>query len=325
MACDSKQNKGSLIPKNLADMIKQILSKIEGSPSDSDVMIYRGEIARHGYEKVSDLCERQTGRKNVLLMLETPGGDADSAFRIARCLGSRYKKFTVIVPGWCKSAGTILCLGANELVISDRGELGPLDVQIRKTDELGELGSGLDLMKTFGYLQNNAYEAFRSFMVDIRMGGQMSTKIAAEMATALSVGLYGKIFAQIDPVKVGEVQRALSIASAYGELLDEKSKNLKDGALAKLVAGYPTHGFVIDRKEAKQLFENVRKPSPEEDCLCRFLMKTTNPTIDYFHPKDEEESTHHDQDEKHTPQDAVSSYASEGNGVGDAGAQDAHG
>ena len=91
------------------------------------------------------------------------------------------------------------------------------------------------------------------------------------------------------------------------------------------MAGYPTHGFVIDRKEAKQLFENVRKPSREEDCLCRFLMKTTNPTIDYFHPKDEEEPTHHDQDEKHTPPDAVSAHASEGNGVGDAGAQDAHG
>lgn len=53
MTCDSKQDKGPVIPRNLADMIKQILSKIEGSPSDSDVLIYRGEIARHGYEKVS--------------------------------------------------------------------------------------------------------------------------------------------------------------------------------------------------------------------------------------------------------------------------------
>ena len=67
-------------------------------------------------------------RKNVLVLLVTLGGDADSAFRIVRFLRRSYDKVTVFVPSLCKSAGTLICLGAYEVVIPEAGELGPLDV-----------------------------------------------------------------------------------------------------------------------------------------------------------------------------------------------------
>ena len=65
---------GPSVKQELFSMIEKIVQKIESSPSDCDVMFYRGEIDRAGYEQVSDLCEMDTGRKNVLLVLETPGG-----------------------------------------------------------------------------------------------------------------------------------------------------------------------------------------------------------------------------------------------------------
>jgi ClpP class serine protease len=40
------------------------------------------------------------------------------------------------VSGYCKSAGTLIALGANELAFGEHGELGPLDVQIAKRDEV---------------------------------------------------------------------------------------------------------------------------------------------------------------------------------------------
>ena len=36
-----------------------------------------------------------------------------------------------------------MCIGAHELMMGDRGELGPLDVQIVKADEMDEQKSGL--------------------------------------------------------------------------------------------------------------------------------------------------------------------------------------
>jgi hypothetical protein len=72
-------------------------------------------------------------------------------------------------------------------------------------------------------------------------------------------------FEQVDPIKVGELQRGMLIATRYGGMLNDRSKMLKTDTLGKLVAGYPTHGFVIDRKEAKSLFERVREPNWAED------------------------------------------------------------
>jgi hypothetical protein len=67
------------------------------------------------------------------------------------------------------------------------------------------------------------------------------------------------IYEQIDPVRLAEIERLLRIASEYGDRLD--AGNLKPGALAKLLAGYPSHGFVIDRAEAGTIFSNISEPT----------------------------------------------------------------
>jgi hypothetical protein len=73
---------------------------------------------------------------------------------------------------------------------------------------------------------------------------------------------------QLDPMRIGEMDRAVSIVSAYGERLIKKGKNAKDGALSRLVAGYPSHAFVIDRDEAKELFKSIVDPDDGEKDFC---------------------------------------------------------
>jgi hypothetical protein len=46
---------------------------------------------------------------------------------------------------------------------------------------------------------------------------------------------------------------------------------LKDGALEKLVTYYPSHDFVIDRDEARELFRRVREPTTDEAELLKYL------------------------------------------------------
>lgn len=77
--------------------------------------------------------------------------------------------------------------------------------------------------------------------------------------------------AQIDPLTWGEHQRAVSIALGYGERLAAAKKSLKDNALLRLVTGYPSHTFVIDRSEAKTLFNNVKRPEGEQETLDMLL------------------------------------------------------
>jgi Serine dehydrogenase proteinase len=231
-------------------------------------IFYSGLISYDGYEKVTGICEHATG-DSATLYLRTPGGSPDFAFRIARALRHSFKKkLTLVVPKQCKSAGTLIAIGATEIVIADRGELGPLDIQLAKKDELFEMGSGLDIITALGVVREEAVTAFQNCIVSLKnTGRQVSARMAAELAANLVAQMVSPLYQQIDPLRIAETQRSIAIAMAYGSRLDEYDRNLRPGALIKLITEYPSHGFVIDRKEAKQLFKSVRSTTDIESRL----------------------------------------------------------
>jgi len=231
---------------------------------NGDVFLYYGGISRTGYDQLSNTLEDTHDKKEkVCLILATHGGNPDAGYRIARALSHYYKTIEILIPDMCKSAGTLLCVGANKLIIGDRGELGPLDIQLSKPDEMFENMSGLDIIKALNALESQVLQSFRTYLVDIRSGFRLKTKIAADMAVKLTDGFIAPIAAKIDPLTLGEHQRAMQIAYDYGIRLNNTSKALKSDALGRLIGDYPSHGFVIDRKEAAELFNDVQPPNDE--------------------------------------------------------------
>ena len=238
--------------------------------SQVDVITYAGEINLQGYESI---CQTLAAKKSdsALLVLSTPGGDPHAGFRIARALQHSYGQFDALIPRFCKSAGTLIVIGAKRLFLEDMSELGPLDVQVKKSDEVIGRNSGLDILQAVNYLHLQAMTAFRGYLLELTRDAGLSTKVASDISSKLTTGLYEPVFAQLDPMKLAEMQRALEIAHAYGTRLNEKSGNLRIGGLSSLVSGYPSHGFVIDRKEAKTLFIDVQRPSQLVSDLSRAL------------------------------------------------------
>lgn len=239
-----------------------------------DAYLYAGPIETSGYDALCELLESKKKSEKALLYLVTTGGSPNAGYRIARAICHHYgaENFRVAVPAECKSAGTLICIGAHALVISDKGELGPLDVQFQKQDEIFEQSSGLDILRGMTYLRQEALDTFREYLLDINSGSGLSTKTASEIASKLVIGLFEPMFAQIDPIRLGEMNAALEIANEYGNRLLEQSKSLKPGALGKLVHNYPTHGFVIDRAEARKLFHRVEAPTEAESALAQLAL-----------------------------------------------------
>ncbi len=249
------------------------------SDYDADIYMYTGEIRSPHDEFLTEIVSARKNRQrnNTLLILRTLGGSPDAAYKICRNLqnsvpkgsdGKAIGSLKIYIPNECKSAGTLICVGADELIMSETAELGPLDVQLRRQDEVGERTSGLAPIQAFGTMMTQALDHFKDFFSKLRFDSELafSTKIAADIATNITVGLLNPIYAQIDPIRVAEIERSLRIASEYGERLS-KGKNLKEGALGKLLAGYPSHGFVIDKNEASELFTTVTAPSEHLEWL----------------------------------------------------------
>jgi hypothetical protein len=237
--------------------------------TNADILLVNSPIARPLDLTVLKMCRQRQRRENVLVILVTEGGDPDPAYRLARCLQDNYRRFSLFVSGYCKSAGTLVALGANELIIADSGELGPLDVQMSKPDELAQMQSGLTATSALATLHNQAFQAFENFFLQLvaKSGNTISTRTATQLAAQLVCGLFAPLYGHMDPMHVGEAGRALLIAQKYGQLLQNKANNLKPKSLIELTTEYPSHGFVIDRLEAERLFQCVREPNASEHAL----------------------------------------------------------
>jgi hypothetical protein len=278
------------VPQELQECIRAVQNQ-----SDADLYLYSADVDADNADELIDLIfAKEERRNNAILILATYGGDPDAAYRMARALKRFYGKFILLVFGYCKSAGTLIAIGADEIIMSDFAELGPIDVQILKEDEF-KRSSGLDLQQSINVLGEGMYALFEKFFIETiyRSDGVISTQMATKVATDMAVGLLSPITSQIDPLKLGEQSRSIHVAFAYGVRLNPERAN----SVRSLVEDYPSHSFVIDREEARDLFQNVREPTPHElvlEAILRQCVRSPTPqkliySLDSFLDEDDEE------------------------------------
>jgi Serine dehydrogenase proteinase len=83
-----------------------------------------------------DLLHNVPCGEGLDLLLHTGGGDIDAAEKLVIMIRQKVgaAALRVIVPDFAKSAGTLIALGADSIVMSDTSELGPIDPQVIRSD-----------------------------------------------------------------------------------------------------------------------------------------------------------------------------------------------
>ncbi|WP_216896153.1 SDH family Clp fold serine proteinase [Nocardia alni] len=86
-----------------------------------------------------DMLHNISCGQNIDLLLHTGGGDIDAADKLITMVRKKVGtgRLRVIVPDYAKSAGTLMALGADSIVMSDTSELGPIDPQVIRSDRNG--------------------------------------------------------------------------------------------------------------------------------------------------------------------------------------------
>lgn len=85
--------------------------------------------------------------REVDLFLHTPGGSAEAAESIVDYLRSRFDHIRAVVPLAAMSAGTMLALAADEIVMGSHSQLGPIDPQFTITTPEGPRSAPADAIK----------------------------------------------------------------------------------------------------------------------------------------------------------------------------------
>ncbi len=77
----------------------------------------------------SDLTTGLT-ENNLDVLIESPGGDLAAAQRIVEVLRNKFQHIRFFIPGSAFSAATMIALSGDEILMDERGALGPIDPQI---------------------------------------------------------------------------------------------------------------------------------------------------------------------------------------------------
>jgi len=122
------------------ELIKRIRQTL-GRPLICYVAGIGTAINRDDVVALVDLLHNIPRDTDLDFLLHTPGGDIDAAEKLITLVRTVVgeKTLRVIVPDFAKSAGTLVALGADRIVMSNSSELGPIDPQITLNDGQGNL------------------------------------------------------------------------------------------------------------------------------------------------------------------------------------------
>jgi len=70
--------------------------------------------------------------KGLSLILHTPGGATNAAETIVAYLRSKFETIEVIIPAYAMSAGTMISLASNNIIMGRQSQLGPIDPQFMR-------------------------------------------------------------------------------------------------------------------------------------------------------------------------------------------------
>ena len=80
---------------------------------------------------IRDILSDKKSLNKIDMYIETRGGSGETAEEIVKFLHNNFNHVSFVVSGEAKSAGTILVLSGDDILMTESGSLGPIDAQIK--------------------------------------------------------------------------------------------------------------------------------------------------------------------------------------------------
>lgn len=133
----------------------QRLSEIEDHV-DADAIAILSPIAWGLEHRVRMAVEPRVNKRSTLLvLLDTTGGVVEVVERIVRVLRTHYREVRFLIPDRALSAGTILAMSGDDILMDYHSVLGPIDPQVERA---GMLVPALSYLHQYEVLQVKSTE-----------------------------------------------------------------------------------------------------------------------------------------------------------------------
>lgn len=235
---------------------RTLMAEIE-SLRNSQVITYflsdRGgataQIADDAVRPMYDHLRAMGRTERIDLYLYALGGLTEVPWRIVTMIREYAEHFSVIVPYRAMSAATMIALGADEIVIGPKGELGPIDPQM----SFQRIGGETAVQEQIGVEDIMAFLRFAREQVGVTDQDGLAS-------------LVSELSNKLNPQILGAIYRAHShIRDVAMKLLTSRSANSQDEATLESIVRVLAeqtyqHGHAIGRAEAESIGLPIHRP-----------------------------------------------------------------
>ena len=193
----------------------------------------------------------------ITLILYTLGGDTMATWNIVNLIREYCDELEIIVPRKARSSGTIMCLGANKIILTHQSTLGPIDPSLNSP-----LGTKVKI---------NGQEISLPTSVESVKGYFNLAKLELGIRTSRDlIQAFLKLSETLNPLLMGDVYRRQGQIKMIAQKLlvyQNCKKKQKTSIINFLCSDSGSHDYAINYTEAKQLGLNVELASAELNSL----------------------------------------------------------
>ncbi|TAZ67164.1 serine protease [Rhizobium ruizarguesonis] len=216
------------------------------------------QIAVDAVEPFVSLLDTIGPTKKISLILDTHGGQTSAAWRLINLLRSFGDEIEIIVPTKAMSAGTLMALGADAIVMTKQAALGPIDPSL-SNHPLNPVVNGNQFVAV-------SAEAVRGYLDEVKKDLNDPAAIAE---------VWVNLANQIHPIVLGEIFRLGGQIRSMAKTLIQgqvKEEEVQDKIINLLCSDSGSHDYTINRRYAAEIGLNILKPSAQ---LYDILSQTT--------------------------------------------------
>ena len=258
---------------------KGILLRLEEERSSKAILYVTGDrrgletqIGQDIIDPFVDHLDALGPVKRISLVLYTSGGKTSAAWNLVNLLQMFCDDLEVIAPGKCMSAGTLVSLGANRIVMTKQATLGPIDPTIQHP--LGPSIPGAGPESRAGV----SVEAVRGYLDAVRSSNnQLEGRALLDLSQ------------EVHPLVLGEIFRSQQqIRSLAQRLLARHITDVgtTDRIIEFLCSDSGSHDYTINRREAADLGLTVERCSESLYKLLRQLRSSYSTVMELQTPYD---------------------------------------
>lgn len=236
----------------------------------------QSQINNDVIDLIGDHLDALFPAKKISLILHTLGGNTMAAWNLVNMLRMFCDELEIIVPARARSAGTLMCLGADTVLMTKQATLGPIDPSLNGPLNPQIPGASPESRAPV------SVEAVRGY---IEMAKQdFGIKGSADMTSVLK-----DLSQKVHPLVLGSIFRTRSqIQTLARELLKSQVKdaNKTKKIIDFLCSDSGSHDYTINRREARQLGLNIENPTQKTYEVLKSWMESVRTELELATPFD---------------------------------------